>query len=115
MGFVANDPAVTPHGVQALRWNAAAHSLEAAWANREVSAGSCIPRGSSKSNLAYWIGVRDGGWTLEGVDIDSGEPAFHQGLPPGVKYNNLFSGVLLDNDGRVFYGTSFGFARLPKR
>jgi hypothetical protein len=114
VGFIADDPAVTPQGAQALRWNKSASTLDFAWGNLEVSAGSCIPRGASKSNLAYWIGIQNGGWALQGVDVTSGEMIFYQELPKGVKYNNLFSGVLFDNEGYVMYGTSFGFARLPK-
>jgi hypothetical protein len=114
IGFLGHDPDITPYGVQALRWNPSTRSLDFSWGNLEVSPGSCIPRASSQSNLAYWIGIRDGGWALQGLDINSGELVFYQEIPKGVKFNNLFSGVLFDNEGSVIYGTSFGFARLPR-
>ena len=114
IGFLAHDPAISPYGIQALRWNPSTRSLEFAWANLDLSPGNGIPRSSSQTGLAHWLGVQDGRYVLQGLQVDSGELVFQQILPEGVKYNNLFSGVLFDNEGSVIYGTSFGFARLPK-
>ena len=33
----------------------------------------------------------------------------------GQRYNSLFAGTLIDEAGRVFYGTSFGRVRLNPR
>ncbi len=114
IGFLGQLPEITPYGIQGLRWNPATRALEFAWGNLDVSPGSCIPRASAKSNLAYWIGIREGVWALQGINPENGELVFFQKFPAGVKYNNLFSGVLFDNEGNVIYGTSFGFARLLK-
>jgi hypothetical protein len=61
--------------------------------------------------MVYTIGARDGLWTLEGVDFSTGESAFHF-VVGGARHNSLFSGVHLDQKGRIIYGNPFGKLRL---
>ncbi|HCS29062.1 MAG TPA: hypothetical protein DIW43_16515, partial [Spongiibacteraceae bacterium] len=63
------------------------------------------------SNRIYLIGARDNQWTLEAIDLDTGRPDFHYVIG-GQRYNVLFAGTLLDEDGRVHYGTPWGRVRL---
>jgi hypothetical protein len=111
VSFLGDDPAYTPHGVQRFHWDPDADELVETWVNTEVASPNAVPYVSLGSDLAYTIGVRDGQWTLEGLDWQTGESRFHQVLG-GAEANSLFSGVVMDEEGRVVYGTIFGLARI---
>jgi hypothetical protein len=111
VSFLGDDPAYTPHGVQRFHWDPDADELVETWVNTEVASPNAVPYVSLRSDLAYTIGVRDGQWTLEGLDWQTGESRFHQVLG-GAEANSLFSGVVMDEEGRVVYGTIFGLARI---
>lgn len=111
ISYLGSNPRHQPYGVQKFRWNPGARRLEDAWVNREVSSPSCVPIVSHASNAVYLIGARDNQWTLEALDLASGESLFHHRIG-GQRYNVLFSGTLLDEGGRVHYGTPWGRVRL---
>jgi hypothetical protein len=69
---------------------------------------------SYASNLVYFIGARDDQWTLEALDWTTGRPAF-QHLIGDQRYNSLFSGTLVDEAGRIHYGSVWGRVRLNPR
>jgi hypothetical protein len=69
---------------------------------------------SYASNLVYLIGARDNQWTLEALDWTTGRSAFHH-LIGDQRYNSLFSGTLVDEAGRIHYGTVWGRAQLSPR
>jgi hypothetical protein len=112
VGYLGNDPRFTPHGVQKFEWDADADTLGVAWTS-DVASPNSVPFVSVGSNLLYTIGARDGSWTLEGIDWSTGEDAFHYMLP-GDKYNSLFAGVTLDQEGNIVYGTPFGKMRIRR-
>lgn len=111
VSFLGDDPAFTPHGLQRFTWDPDADQLAVEWTNTEVASPNSVPYVSLGSGLAYTVGVRDGRWTLEGLDWETGESAFHQELG-GPEANSLFSGVTIDEAGDVVYGTMFGLARV---
>jgi hypothetical protein len=61
--------------------------------------------------MVYLIGARDNQWTLEAMDWSTGESEFHYVIG-GQRYNPMFSGTLLDEEGRIHYGTPWGRVRL---
>jgi hypothetical protein len=109
--MLGSNPGYQPYGVQKFHWNPEARRLENSWVNREVSSPSAMPLVSLGANRAYLIGARDNRWTLEALDWDTGESDFHYVIG-GQRYNVLFAGTLLDEDGRVHYGTPWGRVRL---
>jgi len=111
IGYLGSDPEYQPFGAEKFTWNPSARRLEVGWVNREVSSPSCVPIASYASGLAYLIGARDGRWTLEALDWETGASAFHYEIG-GQRYNPLFSGTLVDEAGRVHYGTPWGRVRL---
>ncbi|MDJ0786291.1 MAG: hypothetical protein QNK05_05750 [Myxococcota bacterium] len=110
-GFQGSDPAHQPYGVQRFHWDPGEQRLAVSWVNAEISSPSCVPLVSHATGLVYLIGAREGEWTLEALDWESGAPAFHSVIG-GQRFNPLFSGTLLDQAGRIFYGTPFGRVRL---
>jgi len=96
-------------------WNGETLSTDKeAWVNSEVSSPSTVPIVGVGSKTAYLIGARNNKWTLEAMDWDTGESKFHYVIG-GQRYNVLFSGTLIDMDGRIHYGTPWGRVRLVPR
>jgi hypothetical protein len=111
ISFLGSNPRYQPYGVQKFQWDPVAHSLQPEWVNSAVSSPSSVPIVGVGSNTVYLIGARDNRWTLEAMDWDSGESRFHY-IIGGQRYNVLFAGTLLDEDGRIHYGTPWGRLRL---
>jgi hypothetical protein len=109
--FLGAEPLFQPFGMQKFEWDPEAKKLEEAWANPNLSSPNSVPYISRDSDLVYTVGARDGLWTLEGVDFCSGESSFHY-VVGGARHNSLFSGVHLDEEGRIIYGNPFGKLRL---
>jgi len=97
--------------VQKFEWDAEKNELNVAWVNNEVSSPSAVPIISQPGNMVYLIGARDNQWTLEAMDWTSGESEFHYVIG-GQRYNPMFAGTLLDEAGRIHYGTPWGRVRL---
>jgi hypothetical protein len=111
ISYLGSNPNHQPYGVQKFAWDPASQTLESAWVNKEVSSPSSVPIVGVASSAAYLIGARDNQWTLEAMDWMTGESKFHYVIG-GQRYNVLFSGTLLDMDGRIHYGTPWGRVRL---
>lgn len=112
IGLLGTDPRYTPHGMQCIAWDAQANLLTLAWTS-QVASPNTVPFISLGSGLVYTIGARDGHWTLEGLDLESGAEAFHYTLPT-ARYNGFFSGVQQNDAGDISYGTPFGRARIRR-
>ncbi|MEH6604581.1 MAG: hypothetical protein V7711_03285 [Pseudomonadales bacterium] len=116
VGLAGHHPDFTPHGVQKFEWDPRAQALKEAWVNTEVSSVNSVPIVSNGSNMVYTVGAREGKWTLEAIDWTSGESAFHF-VTGSIRYNTQFSGVLMDQEGRIIHTTIHGivrYERLPK-
>jgi hypothetical protein len=111
VSMLGSNPEYQPYGVQKFAWNPQQRRLENSWVNNEVSSPSTVPMVSIGSNRVYLIGARDNQWTLEALDWSTGKSEFHYTIG-GQRYNVLFSGTLIDEDGRVHYGTPWGRVRL---
>ena len=111
IGLLGSNPRHQPYGVQKFAWQPKARSFEPVWVNREISSPSAVPMVSVASNLVYLVGARDGKFTLEALDWSTGESRFHYVIG-GQRYNVMYAGTLLDESGRVHYGTPWGRVRL---
>jgi hypothetical protein len=111
VSFLGSSPSHQPFGVQKFEWDPRARLLRDAWVNETVSSPNCVPMVSLASNRAYLVGARDNQWTLEALDWDSGASDFHYVIG-GQRYNSLFAGTIVDDAGRILYGTSWGRVRL---
>jgi hypothetical protein len=66
------------------------------------------------SNRVYFIGARNNEFTLEALGWDTGNSDFHYVIG-GQRYNVMYAGTAIDEDGRIHYGTPWGRVRLvPK-
>ncbi|MEH6569503.1 MAG: hypothetical protein V7709_10525 [Halioglobus sp.] len=116
VGLAGHHPDFTPHGMQKFEWDPNTRALREDWVNTEVSSVNSVPIVSNDANLVYTVGARDGKWALEAIDWDTGESAFHY-VTGSTRYNTQFSGVLMDQEGRILHTTIHGivrYERLPK-
>ncbi|MFP5307369.1 MAG: hypothetical protein ACLGI7_16300 [Gammaproteobacteria bacterium] len=114
VSYLGSSPRYQPFGVQKLEWDPQRRRLEPAWTSEAVSSPNAVPILSLASGTVYLIGARDNAWTLEALDWTSGRSAFHWVIG-GQRYNSLYSGTLLDEAGRIVYGTPWGRVRLEPR
>ncbi len=107
ISLLGSNPEYQPFGVQKFKWNPQRQELQKSWVNKEISSPSCVPIVSAESNLVYLIGARDNQWTLEALNWSRGVSRFHYVIG-GQRYNVLFAGTMLDEKGRIHYGTPWG-------
>jgi hypothetical protein len=114
VGLLATDEKYRPLGIQKFEWYPKARQLKEAWVNRSVSSPNSVPLISYGSNMIYTEGARDGQWTMEAVDWSTGESVFHYvvGEP---RFNSMFAPIVLDPDGGIMYGATWGRVRLAPR
>jgi len=114
VGFLGNEEAYQPYGVQKFAWSPERQQLEEAWVNTSVSSPNAVPGISLGSDQVYLVGAREGKWTLEALDWNTGQSTFHYKLG-GQRFNSFGSAVLLDEQGRIHYGSIWGRTRLNPR
>jgi len=113
-GFLGHLPEYQPFGVQKFAWQPGTRTLEVAWVNREVSSPNAVPILSLDSNLVFSVGVRDGSWTVEALDWNSGDSAYHLVVGDQL-YNSAYAAIQIDEAGRLLWGTVWGRARVTPR
>ena len=113
VGLAGHHPDFTPGGVQKFEWDPETKTLKEAWVNSEVSSVNSVPLASNGSNMVYTVGARNGKWTMEGLDWTTGESVFHY-TTGSSRYNTQFSGVLMDQEGRLFHTTIHGIVRYER-
>ncbi|MFT5697091.1 MAG: hypothetical protein ACI9QQ_003075 [Myxococcota bacterium] len=111
ISYLGSSPRYQPFGVQKFAWDPEARALRVAWTNTDISSPSCVPVVSYPSNEVYLIGARNNRWTLEAMNWTDGTSAFHTEIG-SQRYNPLFSGTEIDEDGRIHYGTPWARVRL---
>jgi hypothetical protein len=114
VGLPGNHPDFTPRGVQKFEWDPEARQLKEAWINPEVSSINSVPVVSNGADMVYTVGAREGRWTLEAIDWTTGESAFHY-VVGSSRFNTQYSGVLLDQEGRLMHTTTHGLVRYERR
>ncbi|MDG2326467.1 MAG: hypothetical protein P8L70_07030 [Halioglobus sp.] len=113
IGLAGHHPDFTPYGIQKFAWDPAARELREAWVNKEVSSANSVPIVSAAANKVYTVGAREGKWTLEALDWTSGQSAFYYETGSS-RFNTLFSGVMLDQEGRAMHTTFHGIVRYER-
>ncbi len=111
----SNLPQFAPYGVQKFRWDPIGRILNPMWANPDVSCPNSVPTMSSKSGLMYCIGQRNSTWTLEGVDWETGDSAFHLILGDSLKYNSYYAGTEIGPDRNIINGAVYGVLDIRPR
>ncbi|MFC1890444.1 hypothetical protein ACFL4G_11880, partial [Thermodesulfobacteriota bacterium] len=105
-------PAFAPYGAEKFIWDPRTRELASVWANEEVSLPNGIPAMSAAAGLIYDVGQRDGTWTWEALDWETGESVFFYPIGRMLKYNSVYAGTEVGPDGALFSGALWGMMRL---
>ena len=73
-----------------------------------------MPVLSLDSNLVFTVGARDGSWTVEALDCETGRSAYHLVVGDQL-YNSAYAAIQIDEAGRLVWGTVWGRARVTPR
>jgi hypothetical protein len=109
---MAGEPKHAPFGIEKFQWDPATRRLRSAWSNPELSLPTSTPAMSAATGLIYGAGQREGVWTLEAIDWETGESAFHYEVGDRVRHNSGMSTIAVGPDGAIYYGTFLGLIRI---
>jgi hypothetical protein len=112
VGYAGHHPDFTPRGTQKFEWDPEARELKEAWVN-QISSINSVPLVSNEADLVYTVGAREGAYTLEAIRWDTGESAFHF-VTGSSRHNTVFSGLFLDNEGRIIHSGFHGITRYER-
>ncbi|GAB5453614.1 MAG: hypothetical protein Hals2KO_39420 [Halioglobus sp.] len=113
VGFAGNDELFKPRGIQKFEWNMVDNTLTEAWVAESVSSINAVPIVSLASDIFYTVGARGGSWSVEANDWITGESKFTY-FTGSARYNTLYSGMNLDQEGRIIHTTAFGVSRYER-
>ncbi|MGI9258443.1 MAG: hypothetical protein ACR2QQ_06390 [Gammaproteobacteria bacterium] len=116
VGFLGNEPLLQPFGIQKFEWQPRTNGggknkgeFVEAWANVDVSSLNGVPIVSEASSMFYTVGARNGLYTVEALDWETGGEVFHW-FVGGNRFNTLYSGILINENGQIHYNTMWGKA-----
>ena len=104
-------PGNEPRGVQRFDWDARTRTCDVAWTNPDVAIPNGIPTMSSASDLFYGIGSRDGIWTLEALEWETGRLELTVPTTAFPTSNSFYAATTLGPGGSVWTGTFGGVTR----
>ena len=120
VGFLGNEPALQPYGIQKFEWvpgevknngKVKPGTFQAGWVNTDVSSLNGVPIVSQQADMLYTVGARNGLYTIEALDWHTGEEVFHW-FVGGNRFNSLYAGILINENGQIHYNTFWGKALL---
>ncbi len=112
--YRSNHPSIAPYGVEKFVWDPQRRSLRTAWSNPAISCPNGIPTMSEATGLMYCIGQRDGCWTMEAIDWDTGKSAFHNKLAKNADFNSFYAATEIGGDANILTGTFGGLLNVAR-
>jgi len=109
---MSGEPDWAPYGCEKFTWDPQTRQLKSDWSNQEISIPNCVPTMSSASSIAYVIGQREGMWTLEAIDWDTGESAWYYEIGDKSRHNSAYAAIEIGPDGTIYYSTFWGIMRI---
>jgi hypothetical protein len=110
--MLGGEPGYQPFGCEKFEWDPVTRELQSVWVNQEVSLPNAVPTMSRATNLIYSIGARNGVWTLEAIDWDTGASAFYYEIGDRSRHNSAFATCEIGLDGSIYYGNFWGLIRI---
>ncbi|MDX1510789.1 MAG: hypothetical protein R3249_05550 [Nitriliruptorales bacterium] len=109
--LVSGVPGNTPTGLERFDWDPVTRTCMSTWANPDVAIPNGIPSLSTATGLVYGIGARNDVWTLEGIDIETGEVVLTVPSAPFPMENSFYAATTVGPDESVWTGTFGGVTR----
>lgn len=109
--LTGNVPGNEPRGVERIDWDPETRTCETVWDRPDVSIPNTIPTMSAATGTFYAVGARDGMWTLEALDWDTGETRFSVETSPWPMSNSFWAASTVGPDRAIYSGTFGGVTR----
>lgn len=104
-------PGNEPRGIERFDWDPSTNTCEVAWSQPDVAIPNGIPTMSAATDLIYGIGSRDGVWTLEGLDWNSGEVELTVETTAFPTTNSFYAATTIGPGGTIWTGNFGGVTR----
>jgi hypothetical protein len=104
-----------PKGAAMFRWDHRQHAWTTLWTRNDVSSISVVPMISGGSRMAIIDGYFADRWNDRhhiGMDLDTGKTVMKIRAGTDPTLNGMFAPIKCDSQGRILYGTAFGFVLL---
>ncbi len=109
--LISGLPGNAPQGLERIAWDPATRTCQTVWANPDIAIPNGIPTMSVATGLIYGIGARQGVWTLEGVDWETGQVELTVPTTALPMSNSVYAATTIGPDGSVWTGTFGGLTR----
>ncbi len=110
--IIAGEQGHAPYGVEKFEWDPESRKLNSVWTNKEISLPTSTSAMCASTGLIYGAGQRNGTWTLEAIDWNTGKSVFHYEIGDRVRHNSGMSTVTIGPDSSIYYGTFLGLIRI---
>jgi hypothetical protein len=104
-------PGNAPTGIERFAWDPETRTCDVVWANPDIAIPNGIPTMSAETGMIYGIGARDGVWTLEGLDWETGDARLTVETAPFPTNNSFYAATTIGHDGTVWTGNFGGVTR----
>jgi hypothetical protein len=108
---LAGVPGNAPRGIERIDWDPRTRTCRSVWTNPDVSIPNAIPTLSTASRMVYAVGLQDGVWSLQGVDLRTGELRLSVPTSASVTANSTYAATTVGPDRSIWTGTFGGVTR----
>lgn len=114
--YSAYAPGHESRGGAMIRWDPKTRALNTVWTTQTNFVGTvCSVSGGSE--MVYCWGARNGEWTLEATDWNTGKSAFHYTLGKSQRFDPIGGNINIAPDGSILCGCAggLGVVKVPAR
>jgi hypothetical protein len=104
-------PGNQPRGIERIDWDPRTRTCRSVWTNPDVSIPNAIPTLSSADRMVYAVGVQDDVWSLQGIDLRTGELRLSVPTSSSVTANSFYAATTIGPDGSIWTGTFGGLTQ----
>jgi len=106
------DPKRTPYGVQKFQWDPQKREWKVAWTRPDVSSPNSTPVVTTRDRQLHTVGLKDGTWTMQTLDWDTGETRAVYTLGESERYNPIMLALQVLPSGDPIFATFAGVMHL---
>ncbi|MFW2388092.1 MAG: hypothetical protein ACN4G0_07140 [Polyangiales bacterium] len=106
------DPARTPSGIQKFQWDKEKREWKVAWTRPDVSSPNSTPVVTTENRQLHTVGLKDGVWTMQTLDWDTGETRAVYTLGESERYNPIMLALQVLPNGDPIFATFAGVMHL---
>jgi len=107
-----NDPSVAPLGVQKAAWDPEERRFATAWVRPDLSNPNVTPVIAARNRQLHCVAARDGVWTLETLDWDTGATRAVYTLGRSQRFNPIELSMQMMANGDLIYSVFGGVLHL---